>query len=197
MWKSIMSWISSGVSGIFSSATTYIVIAVAVISAGLSGYGVYKIEHAKVAVLQMQNQQLLDANLSSEATVTALKKERVNANATCQKQIAIQESEVKTCKELLALEGVTNEKPNASSSGDSILDKLNELFPKAGGQGSVCSMPSGTSTGTSSGLGSGVLRCFSSDQDAINFIMNKTEHDARESRMEVIIESHQTPTSSP
>lgn len=191
-------WISSLFSSVTSGATMYIIIAVAVISAALSGYLTYKIEHANVIVLTAQNQKLLDANLSTAATVTALLKERATANATCQAQIKIQEREVQTCKDLLALEGETkHEIPTNVTSGDAVLDKLNGVYPKAGHQGYVCANDSGASTIPSTELGSGVLLrryCFSSKQDAINWIMNKTEHDAREQRMETIISSHQTGT---
>ena len=71
---SIFSTIGSALSSAFSGATVYIMIAVAAISAGGSSYLTYKVEHAKVAVLQVQNQQCLDANLSSAATVTATKR---------------------------------------------------------------------------------------------------------------------------
>jgi hypothetical protein len=194
---SIFSTIGSALSSAFSGATVYIMIAVAAISAGGSSYLTYKVEHAKVTVLQVQNQQCLDANLSSAATVTALQKERANANATCQKQMKIQDDSIKYCQSLLDAKGATNEKPNSSSSGDAILDLLNGMYPKAGSQGSVCSGTSGTSTSTSSEPRSRVLRCFSSDEDSIDLLMNKKLHDAREQRMEVIIESHQTTTSSP
>jgi hypothetical protein len=195
---SILSTIGSALSSAFSGATVYIMIAVAAISAGGSGYTVYKIEHSKVAVLQMQNQQCLDANLSSAATVTALKKERANANATCQKQLAIQNDAIIQCHSLLDMKGATNEKPSASSSGDLVLDRINGVYPKAGGQGSVCSSGSGTSTDKNTGLGSGVLLrryCFQSVQDAINWLEDINVHRSYELQMEAIINSHQTPTS--
>jgi hypothetical protein len=197
MWK----WITSLFSSVTSGASMYIMIAVAVVSAGSTGYVTYKIEHANVMVLTAQNQKLLDDNLSTAATVTALRQERAKANTTCQKQIALQNKELQTCKDLLVMKGENkHETPNTVTSGDPVLDKLNGLYPQTSHEGYLCSSGSGTSTGASAGLGSGVLLrryCFNSKQDAINWIMNKTEHDARESRMEVIIDSHQTPTSTP
>ena len=195
---SIFSTIGSALSSAFSGATVYIMIAVAAISAGGSSYLTYKVEHAKVAVLQVQNQQCLDANLSSAATVTALQKERSTAQATCQKQLSIQNDAIIQCHSLLDMKGATNEKPSAISSGDLVLDRLNGVYPKAGGQGNICSSGSGTSTDKGAGLGSGVLLrryCFQSVEDAINWLEDINIHRSYELQMEAIISSHQTPTS--
>jgi hypothetical protein len=180
---------------------TYIKIGIAaIVILGIAWlYGEMSHYKAEVAVLTVQLGVCQEANKTTLATNESLRQERDRAGTECETMLSIKDEEIAKYKKMLSAKGdIANEKPNLVSSGDNVLDLLNGVSPaKAGNAGGVCTGEDGKITAPGAGLGSRVLLrryCFSTKQDAINWLINNAAHDASEKLCRSIVESHQTTT---